>query len=483
MLPNPTFPHKVLYRKMVPRVASVALALVTGAFALLTSGVVYAACQGPGAPTTTQTKCLTAIPIPGVAIRSFDISWANPDRAEYYLGDRSSGGIDIIDTQHNKFLRTIGGFVGIINNPKTGAVDSNHSGPDGVVSHGRWLYGGDGNSTLKVIDLDAPTATAIKASIPTGGTTRVDEMALTADGKLLLAANNAEDPPFGTLFHANGDDTINSVKIIAKIVVDPTIIPAGEGLSIEQPTWDPKTQRFYVSVPQINVPAGCTPGTNCSGGLLIIDPTTVTAPTTTIGAFNPATNTGVLAVNQCGPNGAIVGPHDNLLLGCTPANLAGTTSTLVINAKTKNFANIGGITGSDEVWFNAGDKRYYTGSSANNLPIPGVTCPDTPTKTCPALGVINGVTNLLIETIPQGSGSHSVAADAFRNRIYVPQVGTIAVVGIGGDTTSGNVSDAICGTSGHGCIAVYEHHVDDDDEADLDHDRDHFDRDRGDRDR
>jgi hypothetical protein len=33
----------------------------------------------------------------------------------------------------------------------------------------------------------------------------------------------------------------------------------------------------------------------------------------------------------------------------------------VINAKTKHFANIGGLTGSDEVWFNAGDRRYYTG--------------------------------------------------------------------------------------------------------------------------
>ena len=56
-----------------------------------------------------------------------------------------------------------------------------------------------------MIDLNAPTASAIKQIISTGGTTRVDEMALTTDGKLLLAANNAEDPPFGTLFSANGD--------------------------------------------------------------------------------------------------------------------------------------------------------------------------------------------------------------------------------------------------------------------------------------
>src|SRR5579884_3293905 len=191
---------------------------VLGAVAMTASGAAYAACSGPGAPTNTQTKCITAIAIPpsasntvsGGGLRSFDISWVNPDRAEYYLGDRSNAGIDIIDTRTNTFKRTIGGFVGVVLNPN-GTVKNSVSGPDGVTSHGRWLYGGDGNSTLKVIDLDAPTASALKASIPTGGTTRVDEMALTTDGKLLLAANNAEDPPFATLFRANGDSNVNTM--------------------------------------------------------------------------------------------------------------------------------------------------------------------------------------------------------------------------------------------------------------------------------
>src|ERR1700730_13940590 len=60
-----------------------------------------AQCTGPGAPTTTQTKCLAAIRIPGNPIRSLDISWVNPHRAEYYLADRSNKGIDIIDTENN----------------------------------------------------------------------------------------------------------------------------------------------------------------------------------------------------------------------------------------------------------------------------------------------------------------------------------------------------------------------------------------------
>src|SRR5450755_3349052 len=72
----------------------------------LTSTAAIAACAGPGAPSTTQTKCLTAITIPGNPLRSFDISWVNPDRAEYYLGDRSNGGIDVIDTHTLKWKRT-----------------------------------------------------------------------------------------------------------------------------------------------------------------------------------------------------------------------------------------------------------------------------------------------------------------------------------------------------------------------------------------
>jgi hypothetical protein len=431
---------------------------------LALSATLSAQCQGPGAPTNTETRCLTAIAIPGNPLTTFDISWVDPGRAEYYLGDRSNSGIEIIDTEHNTFKRRLPGFVGIVLNKAGTAVDNNHSGPDGVTSHGRWLYAGDGNSTLKVFDLDAPTSTALKQTISTGGSTRLDEMALTTDGGLLLAANNAEDPPFVTLFTANGDDSTSHVSIIIKIEVDPTIIPPGSGLSLEQPAWDPETKRFYTSIPVIaNNPAGCNYGQlsgpiTCSGGLLVTDPLN---PTSVVGAFDPATNVGVVPLNACNPNGATVGVHDNLLLGCTPQNAPGDTTTLVINAKTKNFANVGNITGSDEVYFNTGDNRYYTASAAAIKPA------GSPLGRGSVLGVIDG-TSVLIETIPQSSGSHSVAADSKRNRIYVPQIYSAAAGAVpAGDanTTAGagsaTVGQLICGST-NGCIAVYKHDVDED---------------------
>ena len=434
--------------------ATLATSALLGAGALATSGTALAGpCTGPGAPTTTETKCLTAVQIPGNPLRSYDISWVNPHRAEYYLADRSNASIDIIDTHHLTFKRKLGGFVGVKLNAAGTAVNNDISGPDGVVTRGRWLYAGDGDSTLKVFDLDAPNASALKETKSTrragdaGDPTRVDEMALTTDGELLLTVNNAAEPPFATLFAANGDRDFSAIHEITRITIDATLFPNTPG--IEQPTWDPKTQRFYVSVPNLGEnPPGCT---TCDGGLMVIDPTTVTPGTMVLGAFNSTTNTGALKLSDCGPNGATVGPNDNLLLGCTQANNPANRSTLVINATTRHFSHVNGIVGSDEVWFNKGDGRYYTGSNRNCAP-----------AGCPAqaavLGVIDG-TSVLIETVPQSSGSHSVAADSKRNLIFVPQSAPVAVVGAGGDTTP--VGAGICGST-NGCVAVYMHDVDGD---------------------
>ena len=305
-------------------------------------------------------------------------------------------------------------------------------------------------------------------------------MALTSDGELLLTVNNAEDPPFANLFAANGDRNHSSVRELTKITINATLFPGTP--AIEQPTWDRRTKRFYVSVPILGKPGGCGTAT-CDGGLMVIDPTTVTMGTMALGAFDPATNTGVLQLSDCGPNGATVGPNDNLMLGCTQANNPTNRSTLVINATTKHFSHVNGIVGSDEVWFNKGDGRYYTGSNRNCAP-----------AGCPAqaavLGVIDG-TSVLIETIPQSSGSHSVAADSKRNLIFVPQNAPAArfPAGTGGNGDATPVGAGICGTAndehGTGCIGVFVHHVDRDgndydrdrEGDDHDHDRDRDDHD------
>lgn len=469
------FPSRTLITGLLAAPALIGASLATSGAALATG------CTGPGAPTNTETRCLTAVQIPGNPLRSYDISWVNPHRAEYYLADRSNAGIDIIDTRTLTFKRTLGKgqFVGVKLNTN-GTVNNDISGPDGVVTHGRWLYAGDGDSTLKVFDLDAPDASALKQTLATGPASdnRVDEMALTTDGELLLTVNNAAEPlPFANLFQANGDRHSSLVREITKITINATLFPGTP--AIEQPTWDPKTKRFYVSVPILGKPGGCGTGITCDGGLMVIDPNTVTPGAFVIGAFDPAKNAGVLQLSNCGPNGATVGPHGNLLLGCTAANNPTNDSTLVINAGSKHFTHVNSIVGSDEVWFNKGDGRYYTGSNRNCTP-PFTTCSNSSGHQSAVLGVIDG-TSVLIETIPQSSGSHSVAADSRRNYIFVPQSAPVSVVGAGGDTTT--VGAGICGST-NGCVAVYVHDVDRDRDDHERHERDRDDRDhgRGDRD-
>src|SRR5262249_18320408 len=117
--------RKYLYSSFGPALlAAMSLATIDGG---------WAACVfPPPLPATTQTKCLTAVTIiPGNPLRSFDISWVNPDRAEYYLADRSNAGIDVIDTQTLKFKRTIGGFVGVVLNGAGTPGNNKISGPHG----------------------------------------------------------------------------------------------------------------------------------------------------------------------------------------------------------------------------------------------------------------------------------------------------------------------------------------------------------------
>jgi hypothetical protein len=454
------------YGRLVACFSSTVATALLGAASLVPSSAALAACVGPGAPDNTQTQCVTAIVIPGNPLNSFDISWVNPNRMEYYLGDRSNGGVDIINTQTLTFSRTITGFVGIKLNAAGTAVDNTHSGPNGVVSFRRWLYAGDGDSTLKVIDLN--TSPPIKQIIATGGSTRLDEMAITDDGLLLLAANNAEDPPFATLFSANGNAAVSNVFKIAKISVDPTIIPSGFGLSLEQPAWDPATQRFFTSIPTIaNNPPGCVLGGTpaCSGGVLITDPDN---PKSVETSFDPTSGTGVVPLPNCGPNGATYNPSNgNLLLGCTPSNFKPGTTSLVISGRTRNTASVNGITGSDEVFFNGlntlcvtgaclGDNRYYLAASGAIKPASSTL------GTGAVLGVVDS-SSVLVETIPQSSGSHSVATDSMHNYIFVPQIwtrpaGSTVPAGdantVAGGTTT--VSELLCGGV-NGCVVVYQH--------------------------
>lgn len=82
--------------------------------------------------------------------------------------------------------------------------------------------------------------------------------------------------------------------------------------------------------------------------------------------------------------------------------------------------NVAGVSGSDEVWFNPGDGRYYLAARANPVG--------------PTLGVIDANDQKLVQLVPTintagkptatpvvvSGTAHSVAADSQNNHVFVP---------------------------------------------------------------
>lgn len=129
------------------------------AFLLLLVGVPFT----PGTAWATTISRITTIQVPGNALKSFDISWVDRASQRYYLADRSNKGVDIFNAEDNTFVGRIGGFVG----PST---SNDTASPNGVVliHQLHQLRAGDGDSTVKVIDLKASPPKLID-TISTGG--------------------------------------------------------------------------------------------------------------------------------------------------------------------------------------------------------------------------------------------------------------------------------------------------------------------------
>ncbi len=335
-----------------------------------------------GAAGAAELKQIGSIKIPGEVLANFDISFVDQASGRYYLADRSNKAIDIFDAQNDTYLGRAGTFIGTI--MKNGKVNNDVSGPNGVIIVGNEIWGGDGDSTVKIIDIGTQATTA---TISTGGTTRLDEMAYDPKDHVFIGVNNAEDPPFVTLISTQADH-----KILGKIAFD----DATDGA--EQPAYNPDDGLVYESIPQL----GKDPK---HGGIAVIDPVA-------------AKLIKIIPVENCHPAGLAFGPSGNFVLGCDANGKDMPAATTIMNAKTGGVvAVVAGIGGADMANYNAKNHQYYTASRSN----PGG----------PALGVIDADKNTLVQTIPITGGTpHSVASSEATGHVFVP-VGAVA----GGDGT------------------------------------------------
>lgn len=141
----------------------------------------------------------------------------------------------------------------------------------------------------------------------------------------------------------------------------------------------------------------------------------------------------VVPVYNCMPAGIVQGPGHDFLVGCGghdgvqfPPLLIVFDGTCTTSAAClASEVQITESGGTDEVWYNPGDNRYYT--AGRDMP------------NGPVMGVVDAGTRQWLVNVTTGSNSHSITVNQFTNQIFVP-------------TQAG----ALCGTqSSNGCIAVY----------------------------
>ena len=341
-----------------------------------------------GAPAEAKMRLIGTIAIPGEPLASYDISFIDQRTHQLFLADRSNKSIDIFDVKTSTFTGRVGGFTGFNGKGK-------EAGPNGVTTarNGTEVWAGDGDSTVKVIDLKSMK---IVDTIHTGGKLRADEVAYDPKDEVFIVANDADEPPFLTLI-----STRPGHKIIGKIVLE----QATDG--IEQPQYNPDDGMFYVAIPELGKD-------KTKGALAVIDPKT-------------ARLVKMIPVDNCIPHGLAIGKQGKMFLGCSAGSKrSGLPPQLtVVDARAgKVIAVIPGAGGSDESNVNNKIDQYY--SALGNHP------------DGPRLAVVDARTNLLIELIPTSAGAHSVAASEFNNRVYVPA----------GRTAEG---PGVCG----GCILVF----------------------------
>jgi hypothetical protein len=274
-------------------------------------------------PTTPVYKLVDTIAVPG-GLAGFDISWVDPGSQRFYLADRTAtkgtGRIDVVDTQTDKFLYSIPtrptefGFAGTVPAVTPGC---SISGPNGVVAIPQLnqLYVGDGDSTVKVVDLGAK---AIVAIIPTGGKCRADELAYDPVDHIIVIANPADNPPYLTFI------STDTQTVLGKYFYPSTQV------GLEQTVYNPLTKKVYISRPAVM---------SSPGGIDVINPITMQVETT-------------FSTPSCSPAGLVITPNQHLVTSCGA----------VVDVASGNVITTVSNVSTDQIWYNPGDNRVYYGA-------------------------------------------------------------------------------------------------------------------------
>ena len=335
-----------------------------------------------------------AIGVPGTSnanpFVNFDQARVDTKLQMLFVSSRSSKAVAIIDALTNRKMgETPAVFAGV-------GIDSPHSGPNGNVVAGHYLFAGDYPSTVRVFDLGASLSSPPEiAEVQTGGEFRADEMDYDPVDQVVAVSNGDSTPAFVTLISST------TFKILKKVTFDGTNgTPDTSQGGIGSVLYNSRTNKFFISIPEVGSDL-------TAGAVAVMDP--VTGKVTQV--FS--------GLNNCMPSGMAQGPGENVLVTCDPGFPAPdpvqfAPRTYVINGRTGAIlANLPQVGGVDYGAYNPADHHYYLG--ARDF----FTSP-TATTASPVLGVIDADTNQWIENFPTGTDAHSVTTNPVNNQIFVP---------------------------------------------------------------
>lgn len=368
-----------------------------GAGAVLALGL--SGCSGGGLnqtvpfPTLTnaytyaETVAIPGVPPPAPAKFDYGINTISAADGNFYLADRTTGGVDVVNLASRTFLRTAGkgSFSGTVKTP------SHASGPNGVAPVGNGIvFAGDGNDDVVVVDANAGTTLA-KITIP-NATLRVDLLGYDPKDKIVLAISDSSLPwPVGTFI-----SSVAPYAILGQIVF--TNATGG----VDQATYDPNQGVFFESITATS--------TNPNGELDEINPVTEQIVKT------------LPFATQCNPAGTAIGPNDIVAVSCgrDPNTDAPMVSQVINGATGAVVATVPTANGCDQAWYNPGNNRF---SFACSHAVIG-------TASNKNVTIIDASTYALIATIPTGSSSNSAPVDPVTNALFIAQSSSKNALGL-----------------------------------------------------
>jgi hypothetical protein len=332
----------------------------------------------------------------GATQANFDLFAFNPLTRIMYVADRTNKSVGSIDTRSNT-------YVGTSVLPTGGSTNGVVIAPDL-----QQLVVTDGKSNIIVYDLRVPGTDAAVYPVPNigGGTDALDY-----------------NPINHTVYVINGTSPyyMTGLDLVNKTISTQLQLPASPELMKFNPV-DGMIYQVFTDGDNHNAGAG-------------------------VAQYNPYTNT--LAPTwpvACVPHGIDIDPvTDTALIGCGTANPSVPGSSggqVLMDLRTGNVLNsFPDVSGTDLLYFDPNNRRWYTGSSSNSSTTTG--CPADSGNNKSVVGVFDAKgapPNIgeLIGVLCAGRNAHGLGVDTIQNYIYVgsrqypsdPNSSTTGVVGV-----------------------------------------------------